>query len=189
MEIRVSLFRPLNRRKPHLDAARVHPMRQTPISVSFSELLVRLIRHFGDFVTLPIAIVIFVGIAGVHRLYLVLLGVAAWTLLEYLVHRFLFHRYSVGRRLHQPHHDHPSDPDAERSSFSTPLIAFPIGFLLIVAAGMEGGSAILLLDLLSTGVGGFPFASCCRTPPADRAKLLALFSEEATPNASSSRKL
>lgn len=127
-------------------------MRQTPISVSFSELLVRLIRHFGDFVTLPIAIVIFVGIAGVHRLYLVLLGVAAWTLLEYLVHRFLFHRYSVGRRLHQPHHDHPSDPDAERSSFSTPLIAFPIGFLLIVAAGMEGGSAIfagLLLGYLA----------------------------------------
>jgi hypothetical protein len=28
----------------------------------------------------------------------------------------VFHRHSVGRRLHQLHHDHPSDPDAERSS-------------------------------------------------------------------------
>jgi sterol desaturase/sphingolipid hydroxylase (fatty acid hydroxylase superfamily) len=80
-------------------------------------------------------------------------GLAAWTLLEYLVHRFVFHRYSsVGRRLHQLHHDHPNDPDAERSSLSTPLIAFPIGFLLIATAGVEDGSAIfagLLLGYLA----------------------------------------
>jgi len=118
---------------------------------SFSAEVLRRIRHFGDFVTLPIAIAIFVDLAGVDRLYLVLVGIAAWTLLEYLVHRFVFHRYSVGRRLHRLHHDHPSDPDAERSSLSTPLIAFPIGFLLIVTTGLEDGSAIfagLLLGYL-----------------------------------------
>jgi sterol desaturase/sphingolipid hydroxylase (fatty acid hydroxylase superfamily) len=50
------------------------------------------------------------------------------------------------------HHDHPNDPDAERSSLSTPLIAFPIGFLLIGTARVEDGSAIfagLLLGYLA----------------------------------------
>jgi sterol desaturase/sphingolipid hydroxylase (fatty acid hydroxylase superfamily) len=68
------------------------------------------------------------------------------------VHRFVFHRHAVGQRLHQLHHDHPSDPDAERSSLSTPLLAFPIGYLLIGAAGVEDGSAIfagLLLGYLA----------------------------------------
>ena len=123
-------------------------MRQTS---SLSAGVMRRIRHFGDFVTVPLAIVIFADLAGMNRLYLVLAGVAAWTLLEYLVHRIVFHRYPVGRRLHQLHHDHPNDPDAERSSISTPLIAFPVGFLLIGAAGVEEGSAIfagLLLGYL-----------------------------------------
>src|SRR5450631_4764296 len=109
---------------------------------SLSAGVMRRIRHFGDFVTVPLAIVIFADLAGTYRLYLVLAGVAAWTLLEYLVHRFVFHRYSVGRRLHRLHHDQPNNPDAERSSLSMPLIAFPIGFLLIVTAGVEDGSAI-----------------------------------------------
>jgi sterol desaturase/sphingolipid hydroxylase (fatty acid hydroxylase superfamily) len=104
--------------------------------------LMRRIRHFGDFVTVPLAIVVFVGLAGLYRLPLVLVGAALWTLLEYLVHRVVFHRLSLGERLHQPHHDHPSDPDAERSSLSTPLLAFPIGWLLIGVAGVGDGSAI-----------------------------------------------
>jgi sterol desaturase/sphingolipid hydroxylase (fatty acid hydroxylase superfamily) len=120
--------------------------------MTFSAGLLRRIRHFGDFVTLPIAIAILVGLAGLDRLYLVLAGAAAWTLLEYMVHRIVFHRSSLGRNLHGPHHDHPSDPDAERSSLSTPFIAFPIWFLLIGMAGMEDGSAIfagLLLGYLT----------------------------------------
>ena len=127
-------------------------MRRTAIITSRSAEVMRRIRHFGDFVTVPLAILIFVDLAGMYRLHLVLAAVAAWTLLEYLVHRFVFHRYSVGRRLHRLHHDQPNNPDAERSSLSTPLIAFPIGFLLIVTAGVEDGSAIfagLLLGYLA----------------------------------------
>jgi sterol desaturase/sphingolipid hydroxylase (fatty acid hydroxylase superfamily) len=127
-------------------------MRRTTNNTSLSAEGMRRIRHFGDFVTVPLAIVIFANLAGMNRLDLVLVGVAAWTLLEYLVHRIVFHRYSVGRRLHQLHHDHPNDPDAERSSLSTPLIASLIGFLLIASAGVEDGSAIfagLLLGYLA----------------------------------------
>jgi sterol desaturase/sphingolipid hydroxylase (fatty acid hydroxylase superfamily) len=114
--------------------------------------LMRRIRHFGDFVTVPTAAVIFVAMSGLDRLYLVALGFAAWTFLEYLVHRIVFHMHSVGRRLHQLHHDNPCDPDAERSSLSTPLFALPVGYLLIVGAGLENGSALfagLLLGYLA----------------------------------------
>jgi sterol desaturase/sphingolipid hydroxylase (fatty acid hydroxylase superfamily) len=127
-------------------------MRRAAIMTSLSAGVMRRARHFGDFVTVPLAIAIFVDLAGIYRLHLVLAGIAAWTLLEYLVHRFVFHRHAVGQRLHQLHHDHPSDPDAERSSLSTPLLAFPIGYLLIGAAGVEDGSAIfagLLLGYLA----------------------------------------
>ena len=88
-------------------------MSRTAIITSLSTEVMQRLRHFGDFVSVPLAIVIFVGLAGMYRLYLVLAGVAAWTLLEYLVHRIVFHRYSVGRRLHRLHHDRPNDPDAE----------------------------------------------------------------------------
>jgi sterol desaturase/sphingolipid hydroxylase (fatty acid hydroxylase superfamily) len=115
-------------------------MRRTAITTSLSTEVMRRLRRFGDFVSVPIAIAIFLDLAGVYRLYLVLTGLAAWTLLEYLVHRIIFHHYSAGRRLHRLHHDHPNDPDAERSSLSTPLIAF----LLIVAAGVQDGSAIFV---------------------------------------------
>jgi sterol desaturase/sphingolipid hydroxylase (fatty acid hydroxylase superfamily) len=124
----------------------------TAMTTSFSAGMLRRIRHYGDFVALPIAIAILAGVAGLDRLYLVLAGAGCWTLLEYLVHRFVFHRSSLGQRLHGPHHDHPSDPDAERSSLSTPFICFPIWFLLVRAAGMEDGSAIfagLLLGYLA----------------------------------------
>jgi sterol desaturase/sphingolipid hydroxylase (fatty acid hydroxylase superfamily) len=127
-------------------------MRRAAIMTSLSAGVMRRARHFGDFVTVPLAIAIFVDLAGIYRLHLVLAGIAAWTFLEYLVHRFVFHRHAVGQRLHQLHHDHPSDPDAERSSLSTPLLAFPIGYLLIGAAGVEDGSAIfagLLLGYLA----------------------------------------
>ena len=95
---------------------------------------------------------VFMAVAGVHHLYLVLVGLAAWTLLEYLVHRFAFHWHAGGRLLHQHHHDQPGNLDAERSSLSTPLLALPIGSLLIVAAGVEAGSALfagLLLGYLA----------------------------------------
>jgi sterol desaturase/sphingolipid hydroxylase (fatty acid hydroxylase superfamily) len=110
---------------------------------SLSAGLIQWIRHFGDFVTVPLAIAAFLGLAGMYRLPLVFAGAAVWTLLEYLVHRFAFHHYhSIGQRLHQLHHDHPSDPDSERSSLSTPLLASPVGFLLIHIAGMKDGSAM-----------------------------------------------
>jgi sterol desaturase/sphingolipid hydroxylase (fatty acid hydroxylase superfamily) len=95
---------------------------------------------------------VFADLGGVYRLHLVLTGLAAWTLLEYLVHRFAFHWHPTGQRLHQRHHDQPGNLEAERSSLSTPLLALPIGFVLIVSAGVKAGSAVfagLLLGYLT----------------------------------------
>ena len=39
--------------------------------------MMRQLRHFGDFVTVPLAIVIFVGLAGAYHLHLVVAGVVA----------------------------------------------------------------------------------------------------------------
>src|SRR6266849_2614632 len=158
-------------------------MRGTALTTSLSTEVMRRLRHFGDFVTVPLAIVIFVGLAGVYRLYLVLVGVAAWTLLEYLVHRIVFHHYSAGRRLHRLHHDHPNDPDAERSSLSTPLIAFPIWIFADCHRG--GGRWVGDFCRTSLGVSGFHRCPLCCAPLADRAKLLALFSKGTAPHASS----
>jgi sterol desaturase/sphingolipid hydroxylase (fatty acid hydroxylase superfamily) len=117
-------------------------MRRSAFATTLFADVMQRIRHFGDYVTVPIAIVAFVNFAGVYRVHLVLAGVAAWTLVEYLVHRVGYHWFPTGRRLHGRHHDHPNNLGQERSSLSTPLLAFPIWLLLIAAAGEKNGSAI-----------------------------------------------
>ena len=67
-----------------------------------------------------------------------LAGYAAWTLLEYLGHRFVFHAAFPGRTgarvhylIHGVHHDHPSDP---LRLVMPPLLSLPImalGFLVL----------------------------------------------------------
>ena len=157
-------------------------MRRTALTTSLSTEVMRRLRHFGDFVTVPLAIVIFVGLAGVYRLYLVLVGVAAWTLLEYLVHRIVFHHYSAGRRLHRLHHDHPNDPDAQYAAHCIPDW---------ISADCHRGGGRWVGDFRRTSLGVSSVYRCplCGAPLADRAKLLALFSKGAAPYASSLRKL
>ena len=46
------------------------------------------------------------GTAGALWLGAPLAGLAAWTLIEYLIHRFVFHRLAP----HWQHHQHPADP-------------------------------------------------------------------------------
>jgi sterol desaturase/sphingolipid hydroxylase (fatty acid hydroxylase superfamily) len=119
------------------------PMRRTAaLLTNQSAELWQWVRHFGDFVTIPAAIVVFAALGGVSRLPLVVVGLAAWTLVEYLMHRFAFHRVPLGKRLHQLHHDHPADQDAERSSLSTPLLASPFGLAVLGGFGLDDGSAI-----------------------------------------------
>lgn len=100
-------------------------------------------HYYADFVTVPVAAIIFIVWSGSHHLSLVATGFFAWTFAEYLLHRFWMHSRGIGWRLHKPHHDHPADHDAERSSLSTPLIAAPIALLLFVTTGARDGAAMM----------------------------------------------
>ena len=106
------------------------------------------ILYLADFVIVPVTIVILANVAGLTRVPFVLAGFAVWTLAEYLLHRFGLHWFLPGLRLHQPHHDHPGDIGVERSSLSTPMIACPIGIVLMAAVGVNDGAA-LMTGLLS----------------------------------------
>jgi sterol desaturase/sphingolipid hydroxylase (fatty acid hydroxylase superfamily) len=64
---------------------------------------------------------------------LFLLGILLWTLLEYLIHRYIFHyepKTRVGQRLHYIihgiHHDYPNDA---RRLVMPPSISVPLAFL------------------------------------------------------------
>src|SRR5439155_8354763 len=64
---------------------------------------------------------------------LFLLGVLLWSLLEYLIHRYIFHyepKTHLGKRLHYiihgVHHDYPNDA---RRLVMPPSISIPLAFL------------------------------------------------------------
>ena len=64
---------------------------------------------------------------------LFLLGILLWTLLEYLIHRYIFHyepKTGLGKRLHYiihgVHHDYPNDG---RRLVMPPSISVPLAFL------------------------------------------------------------
>ena len=102
---------------------------------------------------------------------LFLLGVLLWTLLEYLIHRYIFHyepKTHLGKRLHYiihgVHHDYPND--ARRlvmpPSISIPLaVLFYILFLLIfghLAPGVFAGLVFgyVCYDMLHYATHHFP---------------------------------
>lgn len=68
-------------------------------------------------------------------------GAMLWTLVEYLLHRFVYHKVAVVRELHGMHHAHPND------LVGAPIWVSIIGFSLLLAffallVGIEMGSAI-----------------------------------------------
>jgi sterol desaturase/sphingolipid hydroxylase (fatty acid hydroxylase superfamily) len=71
------------------------------------------------------------SLAAVAALFL--LGVLLWTLIEYLIHRYIFHyepKSRWGKRLHYVihgvHHDYPNDA---RRLVMPPVISIPLAFL------------------------------------------------------------
>jgi sterol desaturase/sphingolipid hydroxylase (fatty acid hydroxylase superfamily) len=54
-------------------------------------------------------------------------GAMLWTLVEYLLHRFVYHKVAVVRELHGMHHAHPSD------FIGAPIWVSIVGFSFILA--------------------------------------------------------
>ncbi|MBV9566918.1 MAG: sterol desaturase family protein [Hyphomicrobiales bacterium] len=104
--------------------------------------------YFGDFVATPLAIVILIaltlagrdhGAAGVWLLAF-LTGLGAWTLIEYAVHRWLYHRVPFFEKFHDAHH---ADPDG--------LIGAPSFFAILVLLGLFFAPLLVLGVVIAGG--------------------------------------
>jgi sterol desaturase/sphingolipid hydroxylase (fatty acid hydroxylase superfamily) len=111
--------------------------------------------YFGDFVAAPLAILVLAAMAFAGRgveavgpwLLALLAGICAWTLIEYAVHRWLYHRVPFFEKFHDAHHADPNGLIGAPSFiaigvilalFFAPLLALGLG----VASGFGGGMLV-----------------------------------------------
>jgi len=114
------------------------------------------VLYFGDFFASPIAILVLAAIALAGRDYAamglwliaVLAGICAWTLVEYLVHRFIYHVVPPFERYHDAHHKAPEELIGAPSFliigvilviFFTPVL---LAFGLVAASGVASGALV-----------------------------------------------
>ncbi|ENO89949.1 sterol desaturase family protein [Thauera linaloolentis] len=97
------------------------------------------------------------GVGGVA--IAALAGLAAWTLLEYVLHRFMMHHVEPFRAWHLAHHRNPLAPIRVPVAFSLALVLVMLGLPLAVLGvlGMDGLAApfsvgLLLGDVLQESV-------------------------------------
>jgi sterol desaturase/sphingolipid hydroxylase (fatty acid hydroxylase superfamily) len=103
--------------------------------------------YFGDFVASPIAIVALATVALVHRDLeaagmwglALLAGLGTWTLVEYAVHRWVYHRVPFFKRLHDAHHANPRALIGAPSFFSFGIV-FGVFFAPFVVVGLLAAS-------------------------------------------------
>jgi sterol desaturase/sphingolipid hydroxylase (fatty acid hydroxylase superfamily) len=101
--------------------------------------------YYADFVVYPVAALVLTGVAfgGPHSRFLTvyvlcfLSGVAAWTLVEYLMHRFIFHALPPIAQMHDRHHADPGAFVGTPSWLSLPAFVLGILFPLRAIAGLE----------------------------------------------------
>jgi len=99
--------------------------------------------YYADFVFYPLLLLVLAGVAldhdtPVHWLVWLLLfgaGLGGWTLLEYWLHRILFHRVLPFRTLHELHHATPT----EKIGTPTWLTASLIGVCVLLPLWREAG--------------------------------------------------
>ena len=108
--------------------------------------------YFGDFVAIPVAVIALTYLAlaagwwsaasdfGVS----LLIGLATWTLVEYAIHRFVYHHAPLFSSLHDSHHQAPNEfigvPSFVSSGFIIVVCYFPLRILDdVVASGFTCG--------------------------------------------------
>jgi sterol desaturase/sphingolipid hydroxylase (fatty acid hydroxylase superfamily) len=106
------------------------------------------LTYFAEFLLFPplISLLVMATFRGHMQAWLAtyLFGLLAWTLLEYLLHRFVFHHVPVLSELHERHHHHPLEligTPAWASVCATLGFAVPLYVLLGAepAAAMTSG--------------------------------------------------
>ncbi len=109
---------------------------------------------FFDFLVFPPAILFCLGAAVwngenipfLNLVVLFALGYAAWTLIEYLMHRFVFHHVPFFTAMHLAHHKSPHD------LIGTPTIVTLAAFGLLVFLPVLGFAGLERASALSAGM-------------------------------------
>lgn len=120
------------------------------------------VGYFSDFAVYPLAIAAVWSVlawsdAGRRLALLALLAVAGvllWTLLEYLLHRFILHRLPVVRTLHALHHAEPVGLVGAPTMLSLPLIVggvFVPAWSLLSPGAAAGLTTGVMLGYLAYG--------------------------------------
>ena len=103
--------------------------------------------YYGDFFAIPIAIAILVYFAfaaggfqsSPDFAFALGIGLVTWTLVEYGVHRFVYHHAPLISALHDSHHQSPEEfigvPSFVSSGFLIVACYFPVRVFDAVAAG------------------------------------------------------
>jgi sterol desaturase/sphingolipid hydroxylase (fatty acid hydroxylase superfamily) len=107
--------------------------------------------YFGDFVAIPVAILMLAATAFFVRgaaglgLWIVafVVGLIVWTLVEYIVHRWVYHAIPFFEKFHDAHHDDPTALIGVPSFLSSGLIlaVFFLPFVFAVGVVLAGGFA------------------------------------------------
>ena len=92
---------------------------------------------------------------GVHFVWSIAGGCLLWTLIEYTLHRYVFHSTPSNPRLaqivhglHLEHHQHPRDPEKILVRLR---VSLPLSFLVWLAAYVVSGSPIVAAGIM-TGI-------------------------------------
>jgi sterol desaturase/sphingolipid hydroxylase (fatty acid hydroxylase superfamily) len=125
-------------------------------------MLARKLSYFADFVACPVASIALLA-ATIWREQLSGLeiwvvafssGIAGWTLVEYAIHRWIYHGVPWIRTLHQRHHENPQSYEGSPAFLSVLLIfTFVYAPLLrtapLVASGATAGMLIGYLGYMT----------------------------------------
>jgi sterol desaturase/sphingolipid hydroxylase (fatty acid hydroxylase superfamily) len=112
------------------------------------------ISYYSDFVACPLsaAVVLCATLLDkepIHFLVFVaavLAGLVAWTLVEYLMHRFVYHHAPIIRDLHEVHHREPLSYEGTPPLLSVLLIGlFIYAPLLPFGSSFAGGATVGML--------------------------------------------
>lgn len=85
---------------------------------------------------------------GRASLFLVMLGLCSWTLIEYLLHRFVLHGVRPFKGWHEEHHRRPTALICAPTVFSASLVVVLV-FLPSLALGGVWGACALTLGLVT----------------------------------------
>ncbi len=105
--------------------------------------------YLADFIVYPLAVVALavfgMGTAAYASLWLAtfLASLAAWTLVEYVLHRFVFHHLPIVEPMHEAHHADPGAMIGSPVWLSITIFAFGVFPPLWLALGANHASAVV----------------------------------------------